>query len=455
MRRFALFIELEAIRANAPGYLPQFFGTPPVLAVYEQDGTAIDPRNISACDLRDWTPPANPAIRVAVDPELGRLVFNGEPPDPVRVAYAYAFSGPYGGGTYQRTPDPGEGAPQTVSSFAAADPASWRNGVFEIADSGSFLGNIHLSPDGSLVVRAADFVRPVVLGQVTIEATAGASVTLRGIGIRDGVVIRGSSSSSSSSSSSTSSGSSASSLTLSAGTSVDTAFSLNLEHCTLRGSVTWSDDEGGFLTIAASLCAALQIDDRVTISISDSAVDGGADAAIAIAAADGVSPCGEVDLSACTIIGAIVARETQLVEDSLLSGNASFERTQAGCVRYSYVPTGSTTPRRFRCQPDFAMDAAVATALKDNPSLSSAGQQAIRQDVASRVAPAFVSRVPGDAGYLQLSDRGPPEIASGAESGDEMGIFHGLYNGRRESNLVFRLSEYLRIGLEAGVIHAS
>jgi hypothetical protein len=61
----------------------------------------------------------------------------------------------------------------------------------------------------------------------------------------------------------------------------------------------------------------------------------------------------------------------------------------------------------------------------------------------------------GAGGYLQLSDRGPTEIARGAEGGDEMGIFRGLYNGRRESNLEYRLEEYLRIGLEAGVIHAS
>jgi hypothetical protein len=36
-----------------------------------------------------------------------------------------------------------------------------------------------------------------------------------------------------------------------------------------------------------------------------------------------------------------------------------------------------------------------------------------------------------------------------------MGAFHGLYAPRRESNLRTRLDEYLRVGLEAGIIHAT
>ena len=34
-------------------------------------------------------------------------------------------------------------------------------------------------------------------------------------------------------------------------------------------------------------------------------------------------------------------------------------------------------------------------------------------------------------------------------------MFYGLFSGRRESNLRYRLNEYLRIGLEAGIIHAT
>lgn len=459
LRRFALYAELEALRALAAhtidSYSIQFFGVPPVLAVYEADGTAIANTAICVCDLEDWTAPTAAGIRVAVDPELGRLMFNGPPPVPVRVAYCYAFSGPYGGGTYQRPLDPGEAAATEIPSFAAANPAAWQDGVFEIADSGTHLGDIALAPVGGLVVRAADFVRPILLGGVTIEAQPGASVTLRGIGIRDGIVIRNTPGSSSSSASSTSSATSGGAAASGSAAAFGSSFTLILEHCTVRGPLLWSDDGGGALTISRSLCAALHVDERVVIHVADSAIDGGGDNAIAIAGPDGISPCGEVDLSAVTVIGGIVARETELVEDSLLTGLSSFERTQAGCVRYSYVPYGSTTPRRFRCQPDLAIDAAIAAAAQGGTGLSAAAQQAIRANAAAQVAPAFVSRRAGSPGYLQLADRGPAEIAGGAESGDEMGIFRSLYNGRRESNLNVRLGEYLRIGLEAGIIHAS
>jgi len=36
-----------------------------------------------------------------------------------------------------------------------------------------------------------------------------------------------------------------------------------------------------------------------------------------------------------------------------------------------------------------------------------------------------------------------------------MGVFYGLFSGRRESNLSFRLNEYLRVGLQEGIIHAT
>jgi hypothetical protein len=472
LRRFALYTELEALRALAAhtidSYSVQFFGVPPVLAVYEADGTPIANTAICACDLEDWTAPTQAGIRVSIDPELGRLMFNGPPPDPVRVAYCYAFSGAYGGGTYNRPLDPGEGAATEIPSFAAANPAAWREGVIEIADSGTRLGDIALAPVGPLVVRAADLVRPILLGRITIDAQPGTSITLRGIGIRDGITIRnplGSSSSSSSSTNSSAASSSASSSSASSAVGgaaasglaadIGSDFTLTLEHCTLRGPLLWSYDGGGTLTIGKSLCSALNIDDRVVVSVTDSAIDAGGDAAMAIAGADGASPSGEVDLSASTVIGQITARETELIEDSLLTGLAHFERTQAGCVRYSYVPLGSTTPRRFHCQPDLAIDAALTAAAKGGVALDAAAQQAIQGNAAAQVVPAFVSRTVGAPGYLQLADWGPAEIAAGAEDGDEMGIFRGLYSGRRESNLKVRLSEYLRIGLEPGIIHAS
>jgi hypothetical protein len=40
------------------------------------------------------------------------------------------------------------------------------------------------------------------------------------------------------------------------------------------------------------------------------------------------------------------------------------EKKQSGCVRFSYVPPGSLTPRRYRCQPDLEIAARIDAAEK-------------------------------------------------------------------------------------------
>jgi hypothetical protein len=99
-------------------------------------------------------------------------------------------------------------------------------------------------------------------------------------------------------------------------------------------------------------------------------------------------------------------------------------------VRFSFVPLGSRTPRRYRCQPANAADAL-------------------------RVQPQFTSERYGVPAYCQLSDRCAIEIRTGADDESEMGAFHDVFAPQRDTNLRIRLDEYLRFGLEAGVFHAS
>ena len=106
------------------------------------------------------------------------------------------------------------------------------------------------------------------------------------------------------------------------------------------------------------------------------------------------------------------------------------DQRQQGCVRFSFVPAGSRTPRRHKCQPASAADAA-------------------------RARPQFTSLRYGDPGYGQLSARCAAEIRAGADDESEMGAFHDLYQPQRETNLRVRLDEYLRFGLEAGIFYAS
>src|SRR4029078_11064515 len=99
------------------------------------------------------------------------------------------------------------------------------------------------------------------------------------------------------------------------------------------------------------------------------------------------------------------------------------QRTQQGCVRFSYVPPGSVTPRRFRCQPDVAVSPQLAAGVQTDPLLSLAAQQQIRQDVESRIVPSFTTTLYGQPAYAQLLLSCPLEISTGAEDGSEMGAF--------------------------------
>jgi hypothetical protein len=79
----------------------------------------------------------------------------------------------------------------------------------------------------------------------------------------------------------------------------------------------------------------------------------------------------------------------------------------------------------------------------------------LRQQVAQRVVPEYVSEAYGQPAYLQLSDNGPIEIGTGTEDGAEMGVWCHLKQPQRAANLKLRLDEYLPFGLSAALIHAN
>ena len=163
---------------------------------------------------------------------------------------------------------------------------------------------------------------------------------------------------------------------------------------------------------------------------------------------------GALTLVRSTVLGEIVCREVVLVENCIVTATATSTRRQAGCVRYSYLTLDSLVPQRYRCQPDTAIRAALAAATLADPSMTSAQEAALSANVAFSIVPQFTALDYGNPSYAQLSAVCPLEISAGADDGGEMGIFHDLFTALREKNLGVRLSEYIRLGLEAGVLHA-
>jgi hypothetical protein len=71
---------------------------------------------------------------------------------------------------------------------------------------------------------------------------------------------------------------------------------------------------------------------------------------------------------------------------------------------------------------------------------------------ARRVAPDFVSRRYGTPGYVRLIDNGPVEIARGASTGSQLGVFHDLFEPQRLDAVTIRLAEYAPLGTDPGVV---
>ncbi|MEB3294493.1 MAG: hypothetical protein VKJ24_15155 [Synechococcales bacterium] len=112
-----------------------------------------------------------------------------------------------------------------------------------------------------------------------------------------------------------------------------------------------------------SICGTIQLVDTIShISIEDSIVD--ADVVEILenrpSLPDEIIQPAIVALGATskihrsTILGTTEVRSLE-AKDSLFSDSVTVLRQQMGCIRFSYIPPGSTTPHRYHCQPDLAL----------------------------------------------------------------------------------------------------
>lgn len=176
----------------------------------------------------------------------------------------------------------------------------------------------------------------------------------------------------------------------------------------------------------------------------------------------GAQPGPATTLERVTVLGPVHVKEFTLAAESIFTDPVWTLRRQAGCLRFCYVPPGSHTPRRFHCEPDLAIAAAVHQAQVSRRPPPTPAQvqvqvqvQTITSQVVGRLVPAFTSTRYGDPGYGQLSLTCPVEIRTGAEDGAELGAFGFLKQPQRIADLQSSLDEYLRFGLEAGIFFAT
>jgi len=162
----------------------------------------------------------------------------------------------------------------------------------------------------------------------------------------------------------------------------------------------------------------------------------------------GARPGPATTLERVSVLGPVHVKELTPASEAIFSHRVYATLRQSGCVRFSYVPPDSRTPRRFRCQPELAIASALEQA---GGTLAPAAAEAIARQIQARLRPAFTSTRYGDPAYGQLGPACPEEIRAGAEDGAEMGVFAFLKQPQRLANLRVSLEEYLRFGLEAGI----
>lgn len=499
----ALKIIHSEMLEEAAGSKPAYFGTQPVFRVFAKEtpnGPLYEllPEEILICNLTAPVPavpegwlrpptskgyqPSNGGaeeqrdIRAAVDPVLGRLAFpKTVTPELVKVSYAYGFSGDVGGGPYDRRQSIAQAASgpftliavskevkpvagETIHPNLTAAAAAWNTlpagskGLIVLLDNRTYEENLTLNiPEGSrLVILAAqwpvlkdakglpsrpagilnlnpDQRRPHLLGNITVKGTAPVTSPNPGALELDGLLVQG-------------------------GLEVLEGHlgKLRLVHSTLVR------DEGGLavhqpgnqrleIELLRCICGPIEVSAAAAmLSVNESIVDGDGGGAIQ-------APSTPVDVQRSTVFGSTDLRRLE-AGNSIFSDLVTVERRQEDCVRFSYLPPKSTTPRRYRCQPDFALkQRSQELGLKPNESLPPAEAAGIQL----RLVPSFSSLSYGHDAYAQLSPACAAEIRQGAEDRSEMGAFGFLRQPQRIANLQSSLDEYLRFGLRAGLILAT
>jgi hypothetical protein len=415
---------------------------------------------------------------IRVDPELRRIAFPNPEQRELRATWHRAFPAEIGGGEYNRAaglatrpgvvptlfPNDSDGTLQDAIAAVAAG-----GGILEIRSNDVFiLPDPVISPapptdsagdEVEVILRAGNGFRPILRVSEPLEVSGGigARVTLNGLTIE---------------------GAGARVVPTGNGESLS---ELTIAHCTLIPGLSYRADGGPQspgspsltiqttgveVSIVRSILGPIRMTDTTNATLVDSIVDAAAAQSIdspdglAIAGSDDAAePAGNLTIHASTILGRIHARSFPLVSDSILHARSEPDAApvravlrQQGCMRFTFVPTGSVVPRRYRCQPQLAIDQQLAaTQAAQGARLSESQRTLIATRIRRWLIPSFTALSASHPAYCQLHGSVPEEIRRGASHGGEMGVYHLLHQPQRETNLRIRIEEYLRFGLEAGV----
>ncbi|CAH8296446.1 hypothetical protein EV196_11142 [Mariniflexile fucanivorans] len=379
--------------------------------------------NLSNWDDATLSPPAN---RVVIDPELGRIMFGADfitalSSNHVNVWYNYGSLEKMGGGEYDRasgfsdfeiiytvSKDVGLGNFLNIQDAINEAQAQPNNAIIEVLDNHSYEENlqIQLQTGQTIELRSADGMCAVLkfLTDFTIEGEALSEVIINGF-IMDG-----------------------NNMVIQNNTNLER---LSITHCTYLPKASSNKIILGSpiqLKINNAIVAGINTFENASIHIENSIVDVLNKEEKAISALEGQRAILQVKNT--TILGEVDVKSISLVENCIFISLVTVQLLQTGCIRYSYLPFNSITPRKYHCYP------------KTSEEIKT-------------VVPDFMSTIYGNPAYFQLNVWCKNEFLKGADDASEIGVYHNLFQPQKESNLQIRIQEYLRFGMEAGVFYAS
>lgn len=486
-RAFAeeVVVDYQVQRSQASA---DYYGSEKSMAIWAPDWPKrgapqpIPREMITPADLSDWYY-RTPRNAIAVDPELGRIIFPGGqlPKQGVWVSYQYGFSADMGGGEYERPlsqpsqyqlyqvgsrgkfPTINAAIDQWRADQQARDDVGLLTAVIEITDSSVYTEplNIALNANEYLQLRAANQTRPIIRlldymaerpDSFTVSGAAGSRFVL------DGLLITGRSLKLQGPETDPEEPESA---------AVEDVCQMTIRHCTLvPGWALQNDCEPrrpgepsleltntkARIAIEHTILGSIQVvadqvnRDPLTLHIRDAILDAtgsicDSPTCLALSSADWTLAHAVLTIERSTVFGRVHTHAIELAENCIFMGQVKVGRRQRGCMRFCYVTPISRTPRRTNCQPDLVEQTAGTEAMKAQERL--------------RVRPQFNSQRYGTPAYAQLAFTCAPEITRGADDESEMGAFHNLYQPQREANLLARLDEYTPAGMTAGILFSS
>jgi hypothetical protein len=409
-------------------HLSSHFGQGKDIFIRIGSGREILESDLCIGDLSTWDDPSTvpPADRVVIDPEYGRIMFGDDftielSSDDVMVWYKYGGLDKIGGGEYNRAPsfsnvetiftvskDIGLADFSTLQDAINEAQLQPNSAIVEVLDNNTYEENLQIQLQaGQLIeLRAAESMCPALKfsADFTIEGEALSEVIINGF-MMDGANI-----------------------VVQNNTALE---SLSLIHCTLKPDVIGNRIILGSsvkLNVENAIVAGIDTFENASIDIKNTIVDVLNLEEKAISAPEGQRAI--LTTKNATILGEVDVKSISLVENTIFTSLVTVQILQAGCIRYSYLPFDSIAPRKHHCYPKTAEEGKL-------------------------VVPDFMSTIYGNPAYFQLNARSKNEFLLGADDGSEIGVFHNLYQPQKESNLLIRLNEYLRFGMEAGIFYAT